>query len=77
MKTMLAAIKHNHSGKTFFIPVQVDNEGEIFTADVVPVNQQEDEEVYLADEQKAAVWFETEAEKQLLNDQENFPSTNK
>lgn len=40
-----------------------------FTADVMPVNQQEDEEVYLTEQQKAIAW--SDYEMQMLNDKHN------
>lgn len=50
MKTMIATIKQ--AGATFKIPVQVKNDGEIFTKDVMPVNQQENEDGISKDEWK-------------------------
>lgn len=68
-KGMLAEYKQ--AGPPFFIPVQVNDAGEIFTADVQPVNQEEDED---NEDIKAAAWFESEAEKQRMHDEQNFPS---
>lgn len=49
-----------------------------FTKDVMPVNQQEDEDNFsidLSDHYKA--WFEFEAQMQLWNDESNFPQSYK
>lgn len=75
MKQMIAEIKQ--AGPSFFIPVQVDDDGEIFTKDVMPVNQQEDEEAYLTEQEKAIAWSEFEYEMQLMERENDFPNTYK
>lgn len=61
MKKTLAEYKMG--GISFFMPFNPEDD---FTKDVMPVNQQEDEEAYLTEQEKTIAWSEFEYEMQLM-----------
>lgn len=67
MKTMIAEIKQQ--GPSFHIPVQVDEDNNIieFTQDMMPVNQQEQEDIETGNEEAArfAAWDQQQHDRQM------------